>query len=127
MRVLETCLYARDLVAAEAFYRALGLEFASSLEGRHVFFRVGDAMFLIFNPDASAIAGELPPHAGAEGGHACFRVEQSEIPIWRSKFETMGLEVTQYEWSRGRGTSLYFRDPAGNLLELAPAGIWGIG
>jgi catechol 2,3-dioxygenase-like lactoylglutathione lyase family enzyme len=126
MRVLETCLYARDLIAAEVFYRALGLEFVSRLEGRHVFFRAGGAMFLIFNPDASAIAGDLPPHAGAEGGHACFRVEPAELPAWRSRLEALGLEVTPYEWSRGRGTSLYFRDPAGNLLELAPAGIWGI-
>jgi catechol 2,3-dioxygenase-like lactoylglutathione lyase family enzyme len=126
MRVLETCLYARDLVVAEAFYRALGLEFVSRLEGRHVFFRVGDAMFLIFNPDASAIPGDLPPHAGAEGGHACFRVEPSEIPVWHARLETLRLEVTPYEWSGGRGTSLYFRDPAGNLLELAPAGIWGL-
>ncbi len=83
-------------------------------------------MFLIFNPAASAIAGELPPHAGAEGGHACFRVEPLELPAWRSKLETMGVEVMSYEWSGGRGTSLYFRDPAGNLLELAPVGIWGI-
>jgi catechol 2,3-dioxygenase-like lactoylglutathione lyase family enzyme len=126
MRVLETCLYAHDLIAAEAFYRALGLEFVSRLEGRHVFFRAGDAMFLIFNPDASAIPGDLPPHVGAPGGHACFRVEPSELPAWRAKLEALGLEVTPCAWSGGRGTSLYFRDPAGNLLELAPAGIWGI-
>ena len=91
-----------------------------------MFFRAGDAMFLIFNSDASAIAGDLPPHTGIEGGHACFRVEPFEIPAWRVKLESMGVEVVQYEWSRSRGTSLYFRDPAGNLLELAPAGIWGI-
>ena len=126
MRVLETCLYARDLPAAEAFYRALGFVFVSSVPGRHAFFRAGDAMLLIFNPDATEQPGDLPPHAGREGGHACFAVAQPEIPAWRQRLEALGLEVTEYAWSRGRGTSLYFRDPAGNLLELAPPGIWGL-
>lgn len=124
MRVLETCLYAHDLEVAEAFYRSLGFEFVSKLAGRHVFFRAGDAMLLIFNPAASSIPGELPAHAGAPGGHVCFRLEPAEIPVWHARLEGMGVAVTTYEWSRDRGTSLYFRDPAGNLLEMAPAGIW---
>ena len=124
MRVLETCLYAHDLEAAETFYRWLGLEFVSKVMGRHVFFRADDAMLLIFNPEASSIAGELPPHAGASGGHVCFACTQAEIPVWQAKLKAAGLEVTVYRWSKNRGTSLYFRDPAGNLLELAPPSIW---
>jgi catechol 2,3-dioxygenase-like lactoylglutathione lyase family enzyme len=126
MRVLETCLYAHNLETAEAFYRSLGFEFVSKMAGRHVFFRAGDAMLLIFNPTMSAMAGELPAHAGTPGSHVCFRVEQAEIPVWQARLEGMGVAVTPYEWSRGRGTSLYFHDPAGNLLEMAPAGIWGL-
>ena len=50
-RVLEACLYATDLDAAERFYvDVLGLERYSGMPGRHVFFRCGAGMFLVFNP-----------------------------------------------------------------------------
>jgi catechol 2,3-dioxygenase-like lactoylglutathione lyase family enzyme len=51
-RVLETSLHAQNLDAAELFYtRVLGLEVYSRVEDRHVFFRCGSAMLLVFNPD----------------------------------------------------------------------------
>ena len=54
--ILETCLYADDLAAAESFYREVfGLERVTRSEGRHVFFRCGSGMLLIFNPAASRI------------------------------------------------------------------------
>jgi catechol 2,3-dioxygenase-like lactoylglutathione lyase family enzyme len=50
-RVLEACLYATNLDAAERFYvDVLGLERYSAMPGRHVFFRCGAGMFLVFNP-----------------------------------------------------------------------------
>ena len=53
--VLETCIYAEDLEAAEAFYRSvLGLEAFQKAPGRHVFFYCGPhAVFLVFNPEAT--------------------------------------------------------------------------
>ena len=55
--ILETVLYARDLGAIEDFYRrALGLEPFAKAEGRHVFYRVGEQMLLIFNPVATTQA-----------------------------------------------------------------------
>ncbi|MEJ2147783.1 MAG: VOC family protein, partial [Acidobacteriota bacterium] len=54
LQVLETCLYARDLEAAEQFYAGvLGLQPFSRNPGRHVFFRCGDAVFLVFNPEVT--------------------------------------------------------------------------
>ena len=77
--ILETVLYAKDLAAAEAFYRdVLGLEPFASVAGRHLFYRCGDQVLLIFNPDATKVppapdALPVPPH-GADGeGHVCFR------------------------------------------------------
>ena len=32
---------------------------------------------------------------------------------------------SEVDWPSG-GTSLYFRDPAGNVLELAPPTLWGV-
>lgn len=123
--VLESCLYARDLEAAERFYSGvLGLEAISRVEGRHVFFRCGAQVFLVFNPETTRDGGELPPH-GAEGpGHLAFSVREEEIDAWRRRLEEGGVEVErEAEWPRG-GRSLYFRDPAGNSIELAPPRIW---
>ncbi len=127
MRILETCLYAEDLETVERFYRSLGFVCTSKLTGRHVFFRLEQSMLLIFNPAASAIAGALPPHAGRAGGHVCFAIEEGAIPAWQKRLIEQGIEVTRYTWSNARGTSLYFHDPAGNLLELAPPSIWSLG
>src|SRR5215208_974148 len=49
--VLETCLYASDLAAAERFYAdVIGLEPFQRAAGRHVFFRCGAGVFLVFDP-----------------------------------------------------------------------------
>lgn len=126
MRALETCLYADDLDAAEAFYTAvLGLTPHSKVAGRHLFFRLEGSMLLIFNPQASAQAGDVPSHAGKAGGHACLTLPREQTDEWEAKLRGHGLEVTRYAWA-DRGESLYFCDPAGNVLELAPPSIWGL-
>jgi catechol 2,3-dioxygenase-like lactoylglutathione lyase family enzyme len=125
--VLETALYARDLDAAEAFYGGvLGLERIVRVEGRHVFFRCGGRVVLVFHPDAARANTEIPPH-GAEGpGHLAFAARDDELPAWRAHLARHGVEVeAEWEWPRG-GRSLYFRDPAGNSLELASPRIWGL-
>lgn len=126
MRVLETCLYAADLDAAEAFYSGvLGLTLHSKVSGRHLFYRLDGAMLLIFNPAASARPGDVPAHAGKPGGHVCFTLEAAETDAWEARLRACGLTVTRYAWG-DRGESLYFGDPAGNVLELAPPSIWGL-
>ncbi len=123
--VLETCLYAPDLEAARGFYQGLlGLELFSEQPGRHLFFRVGSGVFLVFNPEATRQETALPPH-GAQGSvHVCFRVAAEELQNWAEKLLAHGLQVTWAQWKAGR--SLYVHDPAGNLVELAPAAIWGL-
>jgi catechol 2,3-dioxygenase-like lactoylglutathione lyase family enzyme len=130
--ILETVLYAKDLVAAEAFYRnVLGLEPFAKAAGRHIFYRCGDQVFLIFNPDATKVppaAGALPvPPHGADGeGHICFRASADELDAWRRTLEVKGIAIeADFEWPGG-GRSIYFRDPAGNCLEFAEPRIWGL-
>ncbi len=123
--VLETCLYAPNLEAARGFYQGLlGLELFAEQPGRHLFFRAGQGVFLVFNPEATQQETVLPPH-GAQGSvHVCFRVPAEELPGWAARLEAHGYPVTWAEWKAGR--SLYVYDPAGNLVELAPAAIWGL-
>ena len=131
-RVLEACVYAADLDAAERFYTTvLGLERYSSVPGRHVFFRVADGMFLIFNADRtsaepSIVGGAIVPTHGARGpGHVAFAIPDAEIPAWRTRIEATGVAIeSEVSWPRG-GRSLYFRDPAGNCVELASPKLWG--
>src|SRR6185295_9452048 len=83
--ILETVLYAKDLAAAEAFYRdALGMQPFAKMAGRHLFYRCGNQVLLVFNPDATKVPpapGSLPvPPHGMEGeGHVCYRAAAAQI------------------------------------------------
>lgn len=131
--VLETCLYVADLGAAERFYAdVLGLSVLARAPERHVFFRCGDAMLLVFDPGRTASAAgavkgvPVPPHGAQGPGHVCFRVPEGTLPEWRERIERAGIAIeAEIHWPRG-GASLYVRDPAGNSVELAPGRIWGI-
>lgn len=126
--VLETCLYVDDLDAAAAFYRdVLGLELRSRVEGRHVFFRCGQAMLLIFNPAATRVAtGDVPTHGATGPGHVGFRATHDELDRWRRRLDEHGVPIeVDLAWPGG-GHSLYFRDPAGNSVEIVTPDIWGL-
>lgn len=132
--VLETSLYATDLVAAERFYaEVLGLSVFGRAEGRHVFFRCGNAMLLVFDPSrtgsaAGAVNGTpVPPHGAAGPGHVCFRIADAALPAWRERLVAAHVPIeAEISWPRG-GMSIYVRDPAGNSIELASGRIWGLG
>jgi catechol 2,3-dioxygenase-like lactoylglutathione lyase family enzyme len=127
-KILETCIYVDDLAAAEIFYReVLGLVPFSRVEGRHLFFRCGSAVFLVFNPVKTAEADSEVPRHGAHGpGHVAFAMQADDIPAWRERLQRCGVAIEkEIPWPAG-GYSLYFRDPAGNSLELALAQTWGL-
>ncbi len=57
---LESALYTDDLEAAEAFYAGtLGLAVVTRQPGRHVFFRTGASILLVFDPAATALRPAL--------------------------------------------------------------------
>ena len=127
--VLETCLYVDDLDAAEVFYtRVLGLPLVGKEEGRHLFFRCGQGMLLIFNPDKTLAAdNEVPTHGARGPVHVAFAMRADEIDRWREHLRAHGVTIEQeVTWPNG-GHSIYFRDPAGNSLELATPSLWGMG
>jgi len=129
-RVLETCLYVDDLAAAERFYAdVLGLRFVAREAGRHVFLRCGDSMVLLFRAEETAADdpdGEIPPHGCRGAGHAAFAMGADEVERWREHLARHRVPIER-EIDRGAGArSLYFRDPAGNSLELGPPAMWGL-
>jgi catechol 2,3-dioxygenase-like lactoylglutathione lyase family enzyme len=127
-QILETCLYVDDLEAAEDFYsRVFGLQAFLRLEGRHVFFRCGQGVFLLFNP-VRTIHPEgpipVPPHGAHGPGHVAFAMEKEDIPTWREHLDQNGVEIEmEVTWPSG-GYSLFFRDPAGNSVELTTPQTW---
>ncbi len=130
--ILETVLYAEDLDEAEAFYSdVLGLERVTRAGNRHVFFRCGNQMLLIFNPYETIRlprrgALPVPPHGAIGPGHVCFSASAEEIEAWRARLSEKGILIgADFEWPQG-GRSIYFRDPAGNSLEFAEPRIWGL-
>ncbi len=122
--ILETVLYVADLDRAERFYlEVMALRRIGKQPGRHVFFRVGTGVLLLFHAGRTRESGSVPPH-GADGEiHVCFTVSPAEYEAWKRRVEEHGVPIQQeVTWPVGR--SFYFRDPDGNLLELADADIW---
>ena len=126
-RILETSLYADDLDQAEAFYKSvLGLNLFAKEAGRHLFFKLGDQMLLIFNPAKTIEESEVASHGASGPGHIAFAVPLTELDQWRSLLQERGIQIEKdAAWPKG-GRSLYFRDPAGNCLEFASPLVWGI-
>jgi catechol 2,3-dioxygenase-like lactoylglutathione lyase family enzyme len=126
--LIETGIYADDLDQAERFYRdVLGLAVAGKEADRHVFFRVGDrSMLLVFRPETTIKGEHLPAHGSRGPGHFALGITADELEAWRSHLEAKGVSIEQeVAWPRG-GRSLYFRDPAGNSVELITPGLWGL-
>ncbi|HEV2502905.1 MAG TPA: VOC family protein [Mesorhizobium sp.] len=129
--ILESALYVTDLAAAEAFYAdIIGLERIGKVEGRHVFFRCGQGVLLLFNaeatrhPPAPDARLPVPPHGTAGQGHLCFAASAEELDRWKAHLDVLGVAIeAEFEWPQG-GRSIYLRDPSGNSLEFAEPRIW---
>ena len=124
--ILESALYAEDLDAAEDFYgRVMGLAQIAKVPGRHVFFRCGEGVLLIFNPaetmkpPASDAKLPVPAHGTTGQGHLCFPADAEEIERWKAHLAAQGVAVeADFEWPQG-GRSIYFREPGGVIFEIA--------
>ncbi len=126
--LVEIGVYADDLDEAERFYRdVLGLAIRGKEAGRHVFFQVGDhTMLLVFRPEATLRGDPLPAHGARGPGHFAMGIAADDLDAWRQRLKEHGVPIEHEEsWPRG-GHSLYFRDPAGNSVELITPGVWGL-
>jgi len=129
--LLEAALYAEDLAAAAAFYgRLLGLTEIAQVPGRHVFYRCGPTILLVFRASATAIpatdpALPVPTHGASGRGHVCFAADGAAIDRMRDRLARAGIAIeADFRWPNG-ARSLYVRDPAGNSVEFAEPHLWG--
>ncbi len=91
----------------------------------------GRSVLLLFKRGASNCVTQLPfgklgPHDGSGPLHFAFAILAEDLGTWEKTLDAKGIEIeSRVRWPRG-GTSIYFRDPDNNLLELATPGVWPI-
>jgi catechol 2,3-dioxygenase-like lactoylglutathione lyase family enzyme len=131
--ILETSVYVDDLEEADRFYGGvLGLTKIFAVPERQLVFRCGEGVLLVFNPERSRTervvidGGVIPTHGASGVAHVAFVASEQKLEEWRERFRVAEVEIeSEITWSNG-AHSLYFRDPAGNSLELATPNLWDI-
>ena len=121
MKILETVLYAENLEAAHGFYVGiLGLEPISFDPQRDLFLRLDGSVLIVFRASKTVIQDAIVPPAG----HAAFAASEEEMESWRARLESAGIPIIkEISWPNG-ARSIYFNDPAGNVLEFATPNLW---
>jgi catechol 2,3-dioxygenase-like lactoylglutathione lyase family enzyme len=125
LRIKETCLYCHDLEKAKEFYGTkLGLPLINDQPGKHIFFRAGSSVLLIFNPEDSKSKTSPPGHFAEGNQHFAFEVALAEYEKLKAEIQSKGIEIIdRVIWKNG-SESFYFHDHEGNVLEVVPEGIW---
>ncbi|MFL6317757.1 MAG: VOC family protein [Nitrososphaeraceae archaeon] len=134
---METCIYSSDLVKMKDFYiDILGLEFVSEEKDRHVFLKAGQSMLLIFNPNktlandmANTSSAQLPTHGAFTPPsiiHFALEIEKQNYDNAKYMLNEKSIKIEkEVIWEKG-SNSVYFRDPAGNLVEIITPGSWPV-
>ena len=112
----------------------LGLEFVSEEKDRFVFLKAGQSMLLIFNP-SKTLAGndtsttQLPSHGAITPPsiiHFALEIDKQNYDNAKHMLNEKNIKIEK-EVTWGKGTnSIYFRDPAGNLVEIITPGSWPV-
>ena len=130
--ILETCLYVEDLQGSCEFYsRLFGFSKIAGDERFCVFHVREGQLLLLFQKGATGDElelpfGNIPPHGGQCGGHLGFAIPADQLSAWLERLALEEVPVeSQMTWPSG-GTSVYFRDPSGNLLEILTPGVWPV-
>ena len=132
--LLETALYLDDVGRGVRFYQDL---FAFPLlsgdaqpEASFAALQVpGKAVLLLFRKGANVQpfetgGGTIPSHGGEGRLHLAFTISAESYESWKTNLTGRNIRIeSEVRWPRG-GRSLYFRDPEGNLVELATPGVW---
>ncbi len=130
--LVEASLYVQDLDRSQRFYESLfGFEVLLRNERMCSFAITQGQVLLLFLQGASTghtpvPGGIVPPHDGAGRLHLAFSISKADLTHWREHLASQGLAIESTINPPRGGTSLYFRDPDGHLIELATPGIWAV-
>ena len=131
LSILETALYVDDLDRAGAFYEGvMGLPVLHADDRMRAFDVQKRSVLLLFLRGGTTMpvrtaSGLIPPHDAVGQIHMAFAIAPDQLDPWRNHLAAHGMEIEgTSDWKRG-GHSLYFRDPDGNMLEVATTpGLW---
>ena len=132
--LLETSLYLDDVGQAVRFYQDLfGFSLLSGSTQHDATFAAlelpGRAVLLFFKKGANAQpvdtgGGFIPPHGGEGRLHFALAIPNDTYEPWKTKLAAQNIQIeSEIRWPPG-ARSLYFRDPEGNLVELATSDLW---
>ena len=130
-KIIETCIYSPDLEAMKNFYiNYLGLEFVSEEKGGSVFLKAGKSMLLIFNPlnTLNHIKKLFPIHGAITPPsiiHFALEIQKEDYEKWKVILQNNKINIEQ-EIELKSSRSIYFRDPAGNLVEFITNNAWPV-
>jgi catechol-2,3-dioxygenase len=121
------------------YINILGLEFVSEEEDRHVFLKAGQSMLLIFNPNKTlannnnisnrSSSTQLPIHGAFAPPsiiHFALEIEKQNYDSAKYILNEKNIKIEkEVIWEKGTN-SIYFRDPAGNLVEIITQDSWPV-
>ncbi|MDO9639900.1 MAG: VOC family protein [Pseudotabrizicola sp.] len=129
--ILETALYVDDMDRAAEFYeQIIGLPVLHAEARMRAYDVRGRSVLLLFlrggtTEPVRTKSGLIPAHDASGQIHMAFAIPPDQLEPWRDHLTAHGIEIEgTSDWQRG-GHSLYFRDPDGNMLEVATTpGLW---
>ncbi len=128
--LLESAIYVDDMARACGFYRdVLGLMVMLDTPRLTAFDAGAGGVLLVFargqsREDMPGPDGTIPGHDGAGALHLAFGIPADALAAWRTRLADAGVALrSEVTWPRG-GSSLYFDDPDGHVVELATPGLW---
>ena len=130
-KIVETSIYSSNLEKMKEFYvEKLGLEFVSEQKGRHIFLKTDKNMLLIFNYEITATEKETNHGAPTPPSmvHIAFEIGSEEFENAKKLLVESNIQIEkEIEWMNSiKSRSIYFRDPAGNLVEFITKNYWGV-
>src|ERR1044071_8670741 len=122
--IVETALHVKNVAVATDFYtRLCGIEKMLGDDRFSALALPDKQVLLLFleggtGDPVQTSGGVIPPHGGSGDLHVAFKIDAARLDAWRARLGEFGIAIeSTVNWERG-GTSLYFRDLDGHLVEL---------